>query len=39
MYRLMLKCIFLISMCISFNIYFLVENGDQSYILKTVSLS
>jgi hypothetical protein len=37
MYRLTLKYIFLISMCLSFYTHILIENSGQSYIWKTVS--
>jgi hypothetical protein len=37
MYRLILKCIFLISMYLNFYTHILIENNSQSYILKTVS--
>jgi ABC-type methionine transport system permease subunit len=39
MYRLILKCIFVISMCLSFYKHILVKNSSQSYISKIVSLS
>jgi hypothetical protein len=39
MYRLVLKCILLIPMCLGFHTHILVENSGQNCILKIVSLS